>query len=87
LTRPWVALMLVLGLAACGTDPVRETVNRLYEATTPPMGWASTLIYARETAVVNASWEVEIAMPWTVNRTGFIGGPIQREDGTHGTTQ
>jgi transketolase len=22
-----------------------------------------------------------------VNRTGFVGGPIQREDGTHGTTQ
>ena len=22
-----------------------------------------------------------------LNRTGFIGGPIQREDGTHGTTQ
>jgi hypothetical protein len=22
-----------------------------------------------------------------MNRTGFIGGPIQREDGTHGTTQ
>ena len=22
-----------------------------------------------------------------LNRAGFIGGPIQREDGTHGTTQ
>ena len=22
-----------------------------------------------------------------VNRTGLVGGPIQREDGTHGTTQ
>jgi hypothetical protein len=22
-----------------------------------------------------------------VNRPGFVGGPIQREDGTHGTTQ
>jgi len=27
--------------------------------------------------------EVDVAL----NRTGFIGGPIQREDGTHGTTQ
>ena len=22
-----------------------------------------------------------------MNRTGLVGGPIQREDGTHGTTQ
>jgi hypothetical protein len=22
-----------------------------------------------------------------LNRTGFVGGPIQREDGPHGTTQ
>jgi len=22
-----------------------------------------------------------------LNRTGLVGGPIQREDGTHGTTQ
>ena len=22
-----------------------------------------------------------------VNRTGFVGGPIRREDGTHGTSQ
>jgi len=28
-------------------------------------------------------------IPWLliVNRTGLVGGPIQREDGTHGTTQ
>ena len=58
------AAMLVLVSAGCGTDPVRATVERLYEATTPPMGGASTLIYAREPAVVNASWEVASSMTW-----------------------
>lgn len=59
-----VALAGALALAACGADPVRDTVERLYEATTPPMGWASTLLYAREPAVVNASWEIEMTESW-----------------------
>jgi hypothetical protein len=63
LTRVFAAA-LAFSLPACSADPVRATVDRLYEATTPPMGWASTLIYAREPTSVNASWEVESSMPW-----------------------
>jgi hypothetical protein len=62
--RRLFAAALALSLAACGADPRRATVDRLYEATPPPMGWASTLIYAREPTSVNASWEVELSMPW-----------------------
>jgi hypothetical protein len=37
-------------------------------------------------------WIVHGGQAWRnagimVNRAGFIGGPIQREDGTYGTTQ
>jgi hypothetical protein len=38
------------------------------------------------------AWRGEAAGPTdssatSLNRTGFVGGPIQREDGAHGTTQ
>ena len=58
------AAMLGLVSAGCGTDPVRATLERLYEATTPPMGSATTLVYGREPTVVNASWEVVSSLTW-----------------------
>ena len=58
---------------------LRGLQKAVYEGGTPIKG-RYRVFDARVLVAINAALG-------EVNRTGFIGGPIQREDGAHGTTK